>query len=185
MKLAEYILSGIITDSVMKKEEDSDAIYIVKADSLSSEDMVNYSPFNLALIVGQKDFYNMIVKKLVGGVNTITSTGVKMIGSMPLPVEKTYTVGDKITADGVYSSDDEDGFATITQILNMEDKTDVNEFLNYFQKVNKEHNYQVKYAETVEMAAEDEEVFGEGYETFMAELGMSYYPQSKMYESNV
>jgi hypothetical protein len=170
----------------MKPMADSKSIQIIKQSNVPSGEMETYQPFNMALVVGEKDYKNRITQKIVGDDNSITASGVTMIGVMPVPWNETYTVGDKISADDIFEEGSEkEGFATIRKLINMKDKEDIDGMLNYFQQVNKSHNYEVKYAETVELAAEDAEVFDEQYETFMAELGMSYYPKSKMYESNV
>jgi len=186
LKLAEIIASAIITDSVMLKVPDSNFIQIVKKSNVPKDEMENYAPFCHALVVGEKDINNNIIKGIVGDDNSVTTKEITMIGFMPMPNDNTYTVGDKISSkDVVEEGSEKEGFATIVRIINMHGIEDTDEMLNYFQQINKEHNYEIKYAETVELAAEDAEFFSEQYETFMAELGMSSYPNSKMYESNV
>ena len=100
--MAEYLVSSIITDSVMKPMVDSKSIQIIKQSNVPSGEMETYQPFNMALVVGEKDYKNRITQKIVGDDNSITASGVTMIGVMPVPWNETYTVGDKISADDIF-----------------------------------------------------------------------------------
>ena len=189
--MADYEFVLLITDSDMKKiTEDSDDKQIVKTSSLTPEMKAEFTPFNRCFFVGIKDHFGRMTKKIVGDANNITVSGVFFAGVVPMPWEESYSIGDNITADDIFEvitegSQKKQGFAQITKLILGKDQDDLDASLNYFAGVDSEHGRPVKYAEEVMKAEENVDIFNAEYETYMAEVGMSRYPQSKMFQSNV
>tara|TARA_Y100000034_G_scaffold22431_1_gene25899 strand:- start:9152 stop:9760 length:609 start_codon:yes stop_codon:yes gene_type:complete len=202
VKMAEYAMAFIITDSEMKRiTANTDEKQIVKRENLTTNMLNDYVPFNGAAIVGEEDFFGRIIQKIEGNKDKITVSGVTMVGVMPIPWTQDYVVGENFTAKDIFEVSEDgsakrEGFAKIEKIILSKTQNDLDGFINYCAEVNAAHGRPIMYAETnygdytppaaeLHKAEEESDFFGAEYEAHLVKLTQSLYPQHRMYESNV
>ena len=193
--MAEYEMAFILTDSSQRyfDPEDKDAVEVVKQSNI--KDLSEYSPFGLWYGVG-----HLIPRsgfkptKISGDSQKITIEGHIKRGILPISITETFQIGDTYSADGMFSVSSDgasrsQGSVTITQIVVAKDKDDVEGILNAMQKLNSDYGRKISSAEQEEyddfnnpegmMKAENDEFTFDGYESYMAEMGMASYPQER------
>jgi hypothetical protein len=193
--MAEYEMVFILTDSSQRyfDPEDKDAVEVVKQSNI--KDLSEYSPFGLWYGVGQlSPRSGFKPTKISGDSQKITIEGHIKRGILPISITETFQIGDTYSADGMFSVSSDgasrsQGSVTITQIVGAKDKDDVEGILNAMQKLNSDYGRKISSAEQEEyddfnnpegmMKAENDEFTFDGYESYMAEMGMASYPQER------
>ena len=193
-------MAYILTDSAQRffDADDKNAIEVVKVANISADDIGEYSPFALFYMVGEVCTRNGFNVKSITQSNkkNVKIEGFTKRGILPIPISETLSVGDKYTADGIFSvssdgSSRTEGSVEITEIIVCKNEDDIASVLNAMQKLGTQFGRKIKMAEqddgfVPETLMKAEEVFSaESYESFMAELGMDSYPQDRFYLSNV
>jgi len=193
--MAEYEMVFILTDSSQRyfDPEDKDAVEIVKQSNI--KDLSEYSPFGLWYGVGHlSPRSGFKPTKISGDSQKIMIEGHIKRGILPISITETFQIGDTYSADGMFSVSSDgasrsQGSVTITQIVVAKDKDDVEGILNAMQKLNSDYGRKISSAEQEEyddfnnpegiMKAENDEFTLDGYESYMAEMGMASYPQER------
>ncbi len=194
--MAEYEMVFILTDSSQRyfDPEDKDAVEVVKQSNI--KDLSEYSPFGLWYGVGHlSPRSGFKPTKISGDSQKITIEGHIKRGILPISITETFQIGDTYSADGMFSVSSDgasrsQGSVTITQIVVAKDKDDVEGILNAMQKLNSDYGRKISSAEQEEyddfnnpegiiMKAENDEFTLDGYESYMAEMGMASYPQER------
>jgi hypothetical protein len=192
--MAEYEMAFILTDSSQRyfDPEDKDAVEVVKQSNI--KDLSEYSPFGLWYGVG-----HLIPRsgfkptKISGDSQKITIEGHIKRGILPISITETFQIGDTYSADGMFSVSSDgasrsQGSVTITQIVVAKDKDDVKGILNAMQKLNTDYGRKISSAEESVMdndgvlrriAFKNVDFDDTDYDSFMAEIGMSSYPQER------
>ena len=190
--MAEYEMAFILTDSSQRyfDPEDKDAVEVVKQSNI--KDLSEYSPFGLWYGVG-----HLIPRsgfkptKISGDSQKITIEGHIKRGILPISITETFQIGDTYSADGMFSVSSDgasrsQGSVKITQIVVAKDKDDVKGILNAVQKLNTDYGRKISAAEESVMdndgvlrKAENDDFDDTDYDSFMAEIGMSSYPQER------
>ncbi len=154
--MADYYMTFILTDSVMKKiDADNEDKEIVKRENVVKSDGAippEFVPFNAAFIKGETDIFGKMCDYVKGDTKSIVVGGNTLVGAFAIPWEETYTVGDNFTADHIFElikdgSHRKQGMAKIEQIIVCKTKNDTDEIVNYFAEVNAAHGRPIKYAE--------------------------------------
>jgi len=190
--MAEYEMAFILTDSSQRyfDPEDKDAVEIVKQSNI--KDLSEYSPFGLWYCVGQlSPRSGFKPTKISGDSQKITIEGHIKRGILPISITETFQIGDTYSADGMFSVSSDgasrsQGSVTITQIVGAKDKDDVEGILNAMQKLNSDYGRKISSAEESVMdndgvlrKAESDDFDDTDYDSFMAEMGISSYPQER------
>ena len=193
--MAEYEMVFILTDSSQRyfDPEDKDAVEIVKQSNI--KDLSEHSPFGLWYGVGHlSPRSGFKPTKISGDSQKIMIEGHIKRGILPISITETFQIGDTYSADGMFSVSSDgasrsQGSVTITQIVVAKDKDDVEGILNAMQKLNSDYGRKISSAEQEEyddfnnpegiMKAENDEFTLDGYESYMAEMGMASYPQER------
>ena len=193
-------MAYILTDSAQRffDADDKNAIEVVKVANISADDIGEYSPFALFYRVGEVCTRNGFNVKSITQSNkkNVKIEGFTKRGILPIPISETLSVGDKYTADGIFSvssdgSSRTEGSVEITEIIVCKNEDDIASVLNAMQKLGTQFGRKIKMAEqddgfVPETLMKAEEVYSaESYESFRAELGMDSYPQDRFYLSNV
>ena len=194
----------ILTDTSQRyfDPNDKEAVEVVQTANVPANDLDEYSPFALYYQEGLVCKRNgLTVKSISGDDKKVTIEGFTKRGILPIPVTETFQIGDSYTADGMFAvsadgSSRSKGVAVITQIIIAKDDKDVAGILNAVQKLNTVYGRKIKESEQEEyddfnnpegimMKAENDEFTFDGYESYMAEMGMASYPQERFFSSNV
>jgi hypothetical protein len=211
------LIAFILTDCAMKKHTGKeDHLALVRSDSLTSDELTaNYVPFCAAAMKGEADDDGNICKEIVGDKNSITISGVIMVGQFPRPYTQKYTVGESFTHPSLRDGDTHNPMAPIvTAIIIAKDEGDTTGIVNKFNELCASWGRNLKMAEQVLEAEEevialcydcnhpihmddgnckgcgswdweDDDFFGAEYEMTMETLAFNSYPQNRLYESTV
>jgi len=197
--MADYQMAYLLTDSAQRyfDKDDKEAVEVVKTANIPADELDEYTPFALFYMKGEVCTRNSYtVKEISGDTNSIIVDGFIKRGIIPLYSKETFSVGDTYTADGIFtvSSDGSSrsaGSVIITEIILAKNEGDVEGILNAMQTLGTQFGRKIKMAEEVIdddgllMEAESEDFDLEEYMEFMAEVGVSSYPQERMFRANV
>ena len=184
----------ILTDSSQRyfDPDDENSVEVVQTTNVPADELSEYSP--LALFYDEDikcERTGLSVKTISGDDKKVTIEGFIKRGILPIPVTETFQIGDTYSADGMFSvssdgSSRSQGSVIITQIVLAKDEDDVAGVLNAIQKLNTVYGRKISSAEESVMdndgilrKAESENFDVEDYDSFMAEIGMSSYPQER------
>jgi len=197
--MADYEMAYLLTDSAQRyfDKDDKEAVEVVKTANIPADEIGEYSPFALFYMKGEVCTRNgFTVKEISGDTKSITIDGFTKRGIIPLFSKETFSVGDVYTADGIFTvssdgSSRSEGSVVITDIVLCKNENDIEDILNAMQKLGTQFGRKIKMAEQVIdddgllMEAESEDFDLEEYMEFMAEVGVSSYPQERMFRANV
>ena len=196
--MADFEMVFILTDSAQRyfDPDNKKAVEVVKLTNIPTDKMDEYVPFGLFFMVSKTcELNGLNVKGISGSSNSVTIEGFTKRGILPIPVTETFTIGDSYTADGMFSisadsSSQSQGSVAITEIICCKNKDDLEGIFNAMQKAGQKFGRKIQYAENempegIMMKAESEDIDEDGYDAFMAEIGMNAYPQQRDYQSNV
>ncbi len=191
--MAHVEMVFVLTDSGQRyfDPDDKKAVEVVKLENIPTDKMDEYVPFGLFFKVGLIcKTSGLNVKEISGDSNSVTVKGFTKRGILPIPVTETFKIGDSYTADGMFSvntdsSSQSQGSVGITEIICCKDDDDLTGIFNAMQKAGQKFGRKIQYAENEINKAESEDFDEDGYDAFMAEIGMKAYPQERYYQSNV
>lgn len=186
-------MAFVLTDSAQRyfDPDDKKAVEVVKLENIPTDKMDEYVPFGLFFKVGLIcKTSGLNVKEISGDSNSVTVEGFTKRGILPIPVTETFKIGDSYAADGMFSvntdsSSQSQGSVGITEIICCKDDDDLTGIFNAMQKMGQKFGRKIQYAENEINKAESEDFDEDGYDAFMAEIGIKAYPQERYYQSNV
>jgi len=134
------LIAFILTDCVQKTRPKEDRVELVRAKSLTNEEMIaNYVPLCIVYMVGETDDFGKVCKGIVGDEKSITVSGVIMVGQFPRPFHDTFTVGKSFSAPALYEEDTLNLIdPVVTAIVIAEDEEDTEGIVNHYAQLNTE-----------------------------------------------